>query len=128
MVWRLVTETSCRPRRTSVRRGLSLYLRAFATKSVDSCDNIGVFLRTGDKAILIGAAAIVWYERKVADDADLISSRVSAYRQHMLGRLVTDAVILATALHLAAWHGHVEIVDLYHVGVRYIRRNVGGQE
>lgn len=71
---------------------------------------------------MIGAAAIVWYERKVADDADLISSRVSAYRQHMLGRLVTDAVILATALHLAEmlapeW-------DLYHVAMTRLRRKI----
>lgn len=64
--------------------------------------------------------------RDTATVADLISSRVSAYRQHMLGRLVTDAVILATALHLAEWIR--PDWDLYHVGVRYIRRNVGGQE
>ncbi|MEN6544511.1 MAG: hypothetical protein ABFE07_00545 [Armatimonadia bacterium] len=85
-----------------------------------------MFLRTGDKAIIAGAVAIAAYEYAVADDADLISSRVSAYRQHMIGRLVTDAVILATALHLAEWIR--PDWDLYHVGVRYIRRNVGGQE
>lgn len=83
-------------------------------------------LRTGDRAIIVGALAICAYEKLVADDADLISSRVSAYRQHIVGRLVTDAVILATALHLAEWIR--PDWDLYHVGVRYIRRNVGGQE
>lgn len=82
-------------------------------------------LRTGDRAIICGAAAIVAYEYAVADDADLISSRVSAYRQHLPGRLVTDAVILATALHLAEalspeW-------DLYHVAMRYLRRKVAEQ-
>lgn len=101
-------------------------MRAFATKPTDARDNRSVFLRTGDKAIIAGAVAIAAYEYAVADDADLISSRVSAYRQHMIGRLVTDAVILATALHLAEWIR--PDWDLYHVGVRYIRRNVGGQE
>jgi hypothetical protein len=99
-------------------------VRAFATDCGVVRDDIDVkvTLRTGDRAILIGAAAIIWYERAVADDADLISSRVSAYRQHLPGRLVTDAVILATALHLAEalspeW-------DLYHVAMRWLRRQV----
>ena len=79
-------------------------------------------LRTGDRAIIIGALAIAAYEKLVADDADLISSRVSAYRQHIVGRLVTDAVILATALHLAEmlapeW-------DLYHVAMTRLRRKI----
>lgn len=82
-------------------------------------------LRTGDRAIIIGALAIAAYEKLVADDADLISSRVSAYRQHMLGRLVTDAVILATALHL------METVnsefDVFHIGMKYLRRKVAEQ-
>lgn len=97
-------------------------MRAFATKSTDARDNRSVFLRTGDKAILIGAAAIVIYERKVADDADLISSRVSAYRQHIIGRLVTDAVILATALHLA--EALAPEWDLYHVAMTRLRRKI----
>jgi len=78
-------------------------------------------LRTGDRAIIIGALAIAAYEKLVADDADLISSRVSAYRQHMLGRLVTDAVILATALHLAEMYTRPEL-DIYHYLMRGIRR------
>ena len=78
-------------------------------------------LRTGDRAIIIGALAICAYEKLVADDADLISSRVSAYRQHMLGRLVTDAVILATALHLAEMYTRPEL-DIYHYLMRGIRR------
>lgn len=79
-------------------------------------------LRTGDRAILVGVLAIASYEKWVRDDADLISSRVSAYRTHRVGRLVTDAVILATALHLAEqlapeW-------DPYHVAVRHFRKTV----
>lgn len=82
-------------------------------------------MRTGDRAILIGAAAIVAYEYAVADDADLISHRVSAYRKHRLGRVVTDAVILATALHLAEWYVRPEH-DIYHHAMRWLRRNTGG--
>lgn len=58
-------------------------------------------LRTGDVAILVGAAAIAAYEVVVRDDEDLISRRVAAYRKRRAGRYVADAVILATALHLA---------------------------
>lgn len=82
-------------------------------------------LRTGDRAIIVGALAIAAYEKLVADDADLISSRVSAYRQHMIGRLITDAVILATALHLAEWYVRPEH-DIYHHAMRWLRRNTGG--
>ena len=78
-------------------------------------------LRTGDRAIIVGALAICAYEKLVADDADLISSRVSAYRKHWLGRLVTDAVILATALHLAEMYTRPEL-DIYHYLMRGIRR------
>ena len=83
-------------------------------------------MRTGDKAILVGAVAICAYEKLVADDADLISHRVSAYRKHRAGRVITDAIILATALHLAEalspeW-------DLYHVAMRYLRRKVAEQQ
>jgi hypothetical protein len=105
-----------------------LCLRAFATISAAVSQNIDVkvSLRTGDRAILIGAAAIVAYEYKVRDDADLISSRVSAYRTKPAGRILTDAIILATALHLAEsvpseW-------DIYHQAMKWLRRNVGPQE
>lgn len=75
---------------------------------------------------MVGALAIYVYEKCVADDADLISSRVSVYRSTRAGRLVTDAVILATALHLCEsvpveW-------DIYHWAMRYVRRNVGAQQ
>lgn len=83
-------------------------------------------LRTGDRAIIIGALAICAYEKLVADDADLISSRVSAYRQHMIGRLVTDAVILATALHLA--EALEPEFDVFHIAMKHLRRNVGGEQ
>jgi hypothetical protein len=79
-------------------------------------------LRTGDKAILAGAIAIAIYERQVRDDADLISSRVSAYRTHLIGRLVTDAVILATAMHLSSYV--TEEWDIYHYAMKYLRRKV----
>lgn len=81
---------------------------------------LGVRLRTGDRAIIVGACAIGLYEKYVRDDEDLISRRVAAYRTKPLGRLVTDAVILATALHLAEacspeW-------DAFHYAMKYIRR------
>lgn len=83
-------------------------------------------LRTGDRAILIGALAIGLYEKLVRDDEDLISRRVAAYRTRPAGRLLTDAIILATALHLAEacspeW-------DVYHHAMKWVRRNVGGQK
>jgi hypothetical protein len=83
-------------------------------------------LRTGDRAILVGALAIAAYEKYVHDDADLISSRVSVYRTHAAGRLVTDAVILATALHLM--ESVRDDLDVFHIAMRYLRRNVGVSE
>lgn len=98
-------------------RAIRVYLVALR----DDID-VKVSLRTGDKAILLGAAAIVAYEYRVADDADLISSRVSAYRTHRVGRLVTDAVILATALHLC--ESVKPEFDVYHVAMCYLRGKV----
>ncbi len=63
----------------------------------------GVKLQTGDVAILTGIAGIVVYERAVANEDDLISRRVSAYRRHRLARVAVDAVVLATALHLTEY-------------------------
>ena len=83
-------------------------------------------LRTGDRAIIIGAAAIVIYEKAVRDDADLISHRVSAYRKHWLGRIVADAVILTTALHLA--EALEPEFDVFHHAMKHLRRNVGGEQ
>lgn len=83
-------------------------------------------LRTGDRAIIIGAAAIVIYEKAVRDDADLISHRVSAYRKHWLGRIVADAVILTTALHLMETVR--EDIDPFHIAMKHLRRNVGGEQ
>lgn len=97
-------------------------LRAFATNPADVRDNR--WMRTGDRAIILGAAAIVFYERKVRDDADLISHRVSAYRKHWLGRLIADTVILATALHLAEWVPSE--YDIYHHAMKRLRRKTGG--
>lgn len=83
-------------------------------------------LRTGDRAIIIGAVAIAVYEKCVTDDEDLISRRVAAYRTRPLGRLITDSVILATALHLmesvsSEW-------DVYHHAMKYIRCKVTDQQ
>jgi hypothetical protein len=108
-------------------RGLSLRLRAFATNSIDAGDNRSVKLRTGDRAILVGALAIAAYEKYVVDDDDLISYRVSAYRKHWLGRLIADAVILSTALHLAEAYPSPEL-DAFHHAMSWLRRNVGPQE
>ena len=105
----------------------SLCLRAFATNLVDGGDNRGeIRLRTGDKAIIIGALEIWAYEKFVSDDEDLISRRVAAYRTRPAGRLLTDAVILATALHLAEYV--VPEWDVYHHAMKWVRRNVGGQK
>lgn len=79
-------------------------------------------LRTGDKAIIIGALEIWAYEKFVRDDDDLISYRVAAYRKHWLGRLITDAVILATALHLS--EQVAEEFDVFHIAMKYLRRKV----
>lgn len=83
-------------------------------------------LRTGDKAILLGVAAIASYEKWVRDDADLISYRVSAYRKTRLGRLIADAVILTTALHLMETVR--EDIDPFHIAMKHLRRNVGGEQ
>lgn len=99
-------------------------LRAFATKSIDCCDNIGVMLRTGDRAIIVGAVAICVYERKVRDDADLISSRVEAYKQRR--PLLTSAVVLITAGHLLGYI--TPELDPYHRAVVWFRRNVSPEE
>lgn len=80
-------------------------------------------LRTGDRAIIVGAVAICVYEKVVRDDADLISHRVSAYRKHRAGRVITDAIILATALHLAEWYVRPEH-DIYHHAMKRLRRKV----
>lgn len=77
-------------------------------------------MRTGDRAIIIGAVAIVAYERLVHDDADLISSRVAAYKQR--APWITTAAVLITALHLL--EALDERIDPYHQAVRYFRRNV----
>jgi hypothetical protein len=74
-------------------------------------------LRTGDKAILVGVAVIVAYEKLVRDDADLISSRVAEYK--VRHPVLTQVVVLVTALHLIErlpprW-------DPYHQAVRYFR-------
>lgn len=81
-------------------------------------------LRTGDRAIIVGAVAIAVYERVIADDADLISSRVAAYKQHH--PWVTTAVVMVTALHLI--EALDERIDPYHQAVKYFRRHVGAQE
>lgn len=83
-------------------------------------------LRTGDRAIIIGAAAVLAYEKLVRDDEDLISRRVAAYRTRPLGRLLTDSVILATALHLA--QSVPDEWDVYHHAMKYIRRKVTDQQ
>lgn len=88
--------------------------------------DVTVRLRTGDKAILVGAAAIVAYERLVRDDDDLISRRVATYRTRPLGRLIADSVILATALHLSQTVS--DEWDVYHHAMKWLRRNVGPQE
>lgn len=77
-------------------------------------------VRTGDWAVLALIGAIAAYERFVRDDADLISCRVAVYRRHPIGRIVTDTVIIATALHLC--EALDERVDAYHWMIRYMRR------
>lgn len=77
-------------------------------------------LRTGDYAILVGAAAIAFYEKAVRDDDDLISRRVSAYRTTRHGRVISDAIILATALHLS--EQIPEDLDVYCWLMRWVRR------
>lgn len=88
--------------------------------------DVTVKLRTGDRAIIVGAIAICAYEKCVRDDDDLISRRVAAYRTRPLGRLITDSVILATALHLA--ESVPDEWDVYHHAMKYIRRKVTDQQ
>jgi len=73
-------------------------------------------LRTGDKAIIIGALEIWAYEKFVSDDEDLISRRVAAYRTRPAGRLLTDAVILTTALHLS--ETIAPEFDVFHIAMK----------
>ena len=77
-------------------------------------------LRTGDRAIIVGAVAIAVYERVVRDDADLISNRVAAYKRHH--PVLTVAVVWITAAHLLEVLNPA--VDPYHQAVKYFRRNV----
>lgn len=106
--------------------GAAVFLseRAFTVSCVDAGDNRFVKLRTGDRAILIGAAAIIAYEKYVADDEDLISRRVAAYQQK--APWTTTLVVLVTALHLLSVLD--TRVDPYHQAVKYFRRHVGAQE
>lgn len=81
-------------------------------------------LRTGDVAIIVGAAAIAVYEKRVTEDEDLVSCRVAAYKRHH--PILTHAVVWITAAHvLELLPGSV---DPYHRAVRYFRRNVGPYE
>lgn len=84
-------------------------------------DNIGVRItvRTGDVAILFGAAAIAVYEARVSDDEDLISRRIAAYRRHPVGRIIADTVIIATAIHLCEYASPEW--DAYHWLMRWFR-------
>lgn len=86
-------------------------------------DNFGVRItvRTGDVAILVGAAAIAVYEVRVADDEDLISRRISAYRRHPVGRVLADTVIIATAVHLCEYV--TPEWDAYHWLMRLFRKD-----
>lgn len=77
-------------------------------------------LRTGDFAILVGAAAIAAYEVVVRDDEDLISRRVAAYRTTRHGRVLADAIILATALHLS--QQVPDDLDIYCWLMRWVRK------
>ncbi len=87
---------------------------------------VRVQLRTGDRAIIAGVVAIAAYEKLVCDDADLISNRVACYRGNPVGRVITDAVILATALHLA--EAVSPEFDIYHHAMKWVRRNVTSKE
>jgi len=83
--------------------------------------SVRVTVRTGDVAILVGAAAIAVYEVRVADDEDLISRRISAYRRHPVGRVLADTVIIATAVHLCEYASPEW--DAYHWLMRLFRPN-----
>lgn len=78
-------------------------------------------MQTGDWAIVAGVTAVCLYEKLVRNDSDLISNRVSAYRKHRAGRVVADAVILATAIHLM--EAVPEDLDLFHHLMRVFRPN-----
>lgn len=79
-------------------------------------------MQTGDWAIVAGVTAVCLYEKLVRNDSDLISNRVSAYRKHRAGRVVADAVILATAIHLM--EAVPEDLDLFHHLMRLFRKPV----
>lgn len=105
---------------TLVRAAL---FRARHTREVfDIGDNksMRISVRKGDVAILIGAAAIAVYEKRVEDDEDLISCRVASYKA--THPVLTYAVVALTALHVLDLLP-VE-VDPYHQLVRYFRNNV----
>ena len=74
-------------------------------------------MRTGDRAVVAGALAIVAYETLVADDEDLISRRVAGYRRRW--PTATTAVVFLTALHLVDWLPTV--VDPYHQALKVFR-------
>lgn len=82
---------------------------------------VKVTVRTGDRAIIAGVIAIGLYEKLVRDDEDLISRRVAAYRKNVIGRLVTDAVVIATALHLCEYVSSE--YDVYHHALIRFRRS-----
>lgn len=79
-------------------------------------------MQTGDWAIVAGVTAVCLYEKLVRNDSDLISNRVSAYRKHRAGRVVADAVILATAIHLM--EAVPEDLDAFHWLMRLFRKPV----
>lgn len=83
-------------------------------------------LRTGDRAIIVGVAAIAAYEIAVQDDDDLISRRVAAWRRKPLGRVLVDTALLATYLHLTEYAKPE--YDVFHHLMGVVRpKNVGGQ-
>ena len=96
---------------------------------------VRVQLRTGDRVIIAGALGIAAYEKFVRDDDDLISNRVACYRalkvkardiEIPVGRIITDAVLLATYLHLTEsvspeW-------DVYHQAMKIFRKAAEAKE
>lgn len=90
--------------------------------SVSDNFNVRITVRTGDMAILVGAAAIAVYEVRVTDDEDLISRRIAAYRRHPVGRVLADTVIIATAVHLCEFASPEW--DAYHWLMRWFRKPV----
>lgn len=81
-----------------------------------------VQIRTGDRAVIIGVAAIALYERFVRDEEDLISRRVAAYRKTRVGRVVVDTAILVTALHLS--ESVSDEWDVFHHAMCWFRKAV----